>query len=490
MNLFELREYKSRVQSEKLKKFVDVDITEAIKNNRESTYYELMQISSYVSLNDKKTENQIQLINTTDMPFALKTYRFLNPYVGAVMLKKKGDLYYICGCCRNANNNDEHAEFTLIKEIIKDNDYDKEDVLFTTLEPCTKISRQRWSTSCSDLIVQSNIKNVYIGSLDPNPLITGIGLKFLLDNNVNILFYLKDIRDMIQENNKVFLNQFELPKGDPQKYKDIFDSFYDYLDYDTVEKYIALTIGKINSISEFSKYEERSNGEKYRNIFEFFREMVLNKSILLADREVNKFVCTNDFALFFFNEPKKIVDGASIRVISNISGTEKIFDCSLYQIFDKIAEIMKNEYVIEFGTKPSKHSKLNYVEQTFKQIEEKFNKNLRKDLNESIIKELLINAIVHRDYNSPAFTEIIIDNHYIEFRNPITPNISKDIDIISKYSYGSRPINSRLMRFFMDIKYCERKSYGMKLAEKYKIIYKTSEKNTSILIARLEKHEK
>ncbi len=486
MDLANLKLFTKDIEKGK-KKFKEKDITEAIVEDKEQTYLELEKISIKISLNNEKTKEQILKIRTDDIPNSIKTYRGLNPYVGAVLLRKIEDKYLIYGSCRDANNNDQHAEYTIIKEIVKIDEYSKDDILFTTLEPCTKNSRKDWSISCSDLIINYGLKNIYIGSLDPNPLITGQGVKLLLDNNVNVFFYNKPNRDLIKKSNEVFLKQFDLPKGDPQKYKDIFDSFHDYINYDTLEKYIALTIGNIQTIDEYNKYKIKQSGEKYRHIFEFFREMVMNRSILLADREVSKFICTNDFALFFFESPKKIVDGASIRIINKVNHTEKTFDCSLYQVFDEIAKELSLIYPKEEGQKTRKSNEgLTKTELTFKYVEEQFNKKTRKGLQESIIKELLINSLVHRDYNSPIFTEIIIDNDCIEIKNPINEIIESKIDKIKSYSFGSNPINARLMRFFMDIRFCERKSHGLELAKKFNITYSTK---NSIISARFEKYE-
>lgn len=485
MNLTDLRLFTRDVEKG-LPKFSEKDVTDSIKEDKEQTYLELEKISALISLNNKKTKEQIKKIEINNVHSSIKTYRSLNPFVGAVLLREVNDKYFIYGSCRDANNNDQHAEYTIIKEIVKIDEYSKNDVIFTTLEPCTRSSRKDWSTSCSELIINHRIQQIYIGSLDPNPLITGQGVKTLLDNNVSVFFFSAPYRDLIKKNNEVFLKQFDLPKGDPQKYKDIFDSFNDYINYDTLEKYIALTIGNIQSIDEFNHYKSKQSGEKYRHIFEFFREMVMNRSILLADREVSKFVCTNDFALFFFDQPKKIVDGASIRIINKISNKEKTFDCSIYQVFDRIAEELSLIYPKEEGIKKRKGKKiLTDTELTFKLVEEQFNKKVRDGLEESIIKELLINSLVHRDYNSPVFTEIIIDNKYIEIKNPVTEMIESKIDKIRSYSFGSNPINGRLMRFFMDIRFCERKSHGLELAKKFDITYNV---NNSIITARFEKN--
>ena len=41
---------------------------------------------------------------------------------------------------------------------------------------------------CSDAIIKAGIKKVVIGAEDPNPLVSGRGIKKLIDNGVNVEF--------------------------------------------------------------------------------------------------------------------------------------------------------------------------------------------------------------------------------------------------------------------------------------------------------------
>lgn len=51
--------------------------------------------------------------------------------------------------------------------------------LYVTLEPCSHFGK---TPPCTDIIIEKKIKRVIIGAMDPNPLVSGKGVKKLKDN--------------------------------------------------------------------------------------------------------------------------------------------------------------------------------------------------------------------------------------------------------------------------------------------------------------------
>ena len=107
-----------------------------------------------------------------------------NPVVGAILVKDKEIISE--GYHEFFGKN--HAEINAIikaKKLIgkKFNSFD-ELTLICTLEPCCHHGK---TGPCTDAIVESGIKNVVIGALDPNPKVSGKGIKILKENNINIL---------------------------------------------------------------------------------------------------------------------------------------------------------------------------------------------------------------------------------------------------------------------------------------------------------------
>ena len=72
--------------------------------------------------------------------------------------------------------------------------------LYVTLEPCCHYGK---TPTCTEIIIEKGIKKVFVGILDPNPLVAGKGVKILQDAGIEVEVGLCE--DEIRELNKVFL---------------------------------------------------------------------------------------------------------------------------------------------------------------------------------------------------------------------------------------------------------------------------------------------
>ncbi|EJK5917419.1 hypothetical protein NLH84_004573, partial [Escherichia coli] len=114
-----------------------------------------------------------------------------------------------------------HAERMAIENAKKNGLKLDEAVLFTTLEPCIEMSDTQKKQCCADLIIESGIKKVYIGSYDNNVTVNRKGWKRLKDKGITIKDYKPNIREKIKKENVVFENFFEKgigPKGGAKLY--------------------------------------------------------------------------------------------------------------------------------------------------------------------------------------------------------------------------------------------------------------------------------
>jgi len=105
--------------------------------------------------------------------------RGIHPKVGAIIADAEGNIL------QRAHRGEQpgcHAEYLCLSKAKKEGQDLKNCMFFVTLEPCT--ARGPGKKACSKHIIESGLKKVYIGMLDPNPAICGRGetrLRFSMD---------------------------------------------------------------------------------------------------------------------------------------------------------------------------------------------------------------------------------------------------------------------------------------------------------------------
>ncbi|MGN0740108.1 MAG: bifunctional diaminohydroxyphosphoribosylaminopyrimidine deaminase/5-amino-6-(5-phosphoribosylamino)uracil reductase RibD [Treponema sp.] len=105
-----------------------------------------------------------------------------NPLVGAVLVKNGK----IIGKGFHEKFGTLHAERNAIKNAVELSGNKKicnGSSLFVTLEPCCHSGKQ---PPCTDAIIENKIKEVYIGSKDPNPLVNGKGISILKEHGIKV----------------------------------------------------------------------------------------------------------------------------------------------------------------------------------------------------------------------------------------------------------------------------------------------------------------
>lgn len=120
-----------------------------------------------------------------------------NPLVGAVLVKDGKvigkDYHHRCG--------EFHAERNAILSC-------KEDLhgaaIYVTLEPCCHYGK---TPPCTQIIIDSGITEVYIGSYDPNPKVNGGGIKQLKDAGIKV--YTEVLKEECDGLNPVFFHYIE-----------------------------------------------------------------------------------------------------------------------------------------------------------------------------------------------------------------------------------------------------------------------------------------
>ena len=99
-----------------------------------------------------------------------------NPLVGAVLVKKG----QVIGKGFHGRFGAPHAEVNAIRSA---KGRAGGSTLYVTLEPCAHFGK---TPPCADFIIQNNIKEVVVGASDPNPLVSGKGLRRLRKAGVRV----------------------------------------------------------------------------------------------------------------------------------------------------------------------------------------------------------------------------------------------------------------------------------------------------------------
>lgn len=101
-----------------------------------------------------------------------------NPLVGSVIVYENK----IIGEGWHKKSGEPHAEVNAINSV-KDKSLLKKATIYVSLEPCSHFGK---TPPCCDLIVENEIPNVFIGTVDPNIKVAGNGIKKLIEAGANV----------------------------------------------------------------------------------------------------------------------------------------------------------------------------------------------------------------------------------------------------------------------------------------------------------------
>ncbi len=159
-------------------------------------------------------ENKLRKYMWCSIGAALHAQRQTNrsvqrPYVGAVVISSQGDLVSE-GYRKFINDTSflEHAERVALDQA---GERAQGGILFTTLEPCSRIRDSQILMPCSQLIVERGIDTVIVGLLDNSTRFRpGKGLQYLRDYGVTVIRY-QDLNAVIQD--KLMQRSYRNPEG-------------------------------------------------------------------------------------------------------------------------------------------------------------------------------------------------------------------------------------------------------------------------------------
>jgi pyrimidine deaminase RibD-like protein/NTP pyrophosphatase (non-canonical NTP hydrolase) len=126
-----------------------------------------------------------------------------HPRVGVVVVKDGK----VIATAHRGEHPGEHAEYIALERKLKDGSIAGATV-YTTLEPCTV--RKQPKIPCATRLAERKVGKVVIGTLDPNPLISGKGQLSLRERNVVTELFPEDLMREIEEINREFSRSFRV----------------------------------------------------------------------------------------------------------------------------------------------------------------------------------------------------------------------------------------------------------------------------------------
>lgn len=352
------------------------------------------------------------------------------PKVGAVIVFPDGRVEKAHrGELRDGN----HAEFTLLERKFPGENV-QDCILFTTLEPC--VERNPPKTPCCKRITGARIKKVYVGIEDPDITVDGKGIQHLEDNKVIVKMFDRDLQQKIEKANARFIKQANERKSHVKT--DVAPSNLELpVANITYDEFSAEALQKFIIEAKLSFKIEKADFKKY----------LTTLGALVYDSKTKKYQATGFGVLLFGFNPRLTFKQAALMAHVDY-GSDKIepatFDQPLVLIPDLIEEWLYKVLPLSKNTKSFKRKDV-------------------PDFPPEVLREAVINAIVHRDYSiAGAKSTLEIDNDKIVVKSPGAPLPSISLEQLNTFNAPSISRNPIITYVFSLMKYVEEKGFGMK----------------------------
>jgi ATP-dependent DNA helicase RecG len=368
----------------------------------------------------------------------------VSPKVGAVLVKPDGSVET---ASRGELREGDHAEFTLLERKNRATPLDGS-TLFATLEPCAPGARKHPKLGCAERIVNARIKKVYVGIEDPDPKVDRKGIKYLIENGIDVEMFPPDLQKQIREANKQFIEEAEeRAKTAKEEKSEVVLSEMERVE--PKAHFEDLNQQQIESFIKKAKLGVEFGSTKFYRVFE---------QLGLIENVNNEYKPTGLGLLLFGTRPQIPYTNALIRATfkTNIRGEDiDTIEGSLIEQADKI----QSWYETRIGKQIDRSSAKRETIYDYPLV---------------VFREAIINAIVHRDYDiegAPIYFEI--NDDAIIIKSPGEPVKPLKFEQIKQFSAPSLSRNPKIMYVFDQLELVEQRGLGFttmkELPEKFDI---------------------
>lgn len=371
----------------------------------------------------------------------------VSPKVGAVLIKPDGSVE---SASRGELRLGDHAEFTLLERKSRSEKLDGS-IIFATLEPCAPGARRHPKLGCAERIVNARVKEVWIGIEDPDPDVDRKGIKFLEENGIKVHMFYPQFQKVIREANKEFLKQATERANDRKKKKEVVLS--------NLENSIPTMDLKQFSEKAIQYYIEQSKLPHSINsdeLWQHFEHAGIVQRLKRNNEE--KYSPTGFGILLFGNNPREKYQQAVVKAKVKYGN-----NASIPKDFEGPLVLIPKE--IELWLEQVLHSEVS---------REQFQRKTNTLFPIEPLREAIINALVHRDYEQEgAKTYIEIDDDKIVVKSAGLPVSPISFDDVKAFRAPSLSRNPKITYVFNRMGLMEESELGMEtfrgMQEKYKL---------------------
>ena len=379
---------------------------------------------------DKRKYMQLAVKVMRDSIAEIRKDGKVNPKVGAVLVFPDGsvEIGY-----RGELRDGDHAEFTLIERKCVNRDL-KDAVLFSTLEPC--VQRNPPKRGCCRHVAGARIKKVFVGIEDPDPTVAGEGIRYMEEHGIKITMFDREFQKQIEDENTDFLKQANHRAKIAKK--------------EIKESVLKQAVPR----SDFNAFSEEALGKfiseaklKYTIKQKSFQKYLADVGAMHHDEKTKLYHPTGMGILLFGENPRAKFKQAALMAHADYGAGEiepATFDQPLVLIPDLVENWLKKVLPLSKDTSSFK----------------------RKDISSfpiKVLREVVINAIVHRDYSiEGAKCSLEIDIEKIVVKSPGAPMASISLEQLNTFKAPSISRNPIITYVFGLMDYVEEKGFGMK----------------------------